>query len=170
MVTTGLTNFSGNTLTGGTYIVNGASGNTGTMQLSSPAGISVVNNAANIVLNGPTANTLFVNSSNANILAPLTNNMAAGSLTVSGGYALTTVATLNNAGSITIGDGSSITAGSNYQQTAGSTTIAGVLNAANVNLSGGTQLERGYQWWGAQALSVLQMRPVARSTSPADLR
>jgi len=142
-----LSNFSGTTLTGGTYVVNGQSGATSTLQLDSlgnSASGEIVNNAAKIVLNGPTANTLLTDAGGNNALAPLANNLAAGSLTVTGGYTFSTVGNFSNAGGIDVGgNGSILNIGSNgtgtYTQTGGTTLIefGGTLNAATVNLSGG---------------------------------
>jgi len=83
IVTSTFTNFSGNTLTDGTYIVNGATANTGTMQLSplgNHVGGEIVNNAASIILNGPTANTLLVDAGGNNALKPLAANKTAASI------------------------------------------------------------------------------------------
>ncbi len=146
VVQSNLTNFSGNTLTGGTYIVNGATGNTGTVQLSTlgnNAGGEIVNNAAKIILNGPTANTLLVDAGGNNALQPLAANLAAGSLTLTGGYNFAPTGNLTNAGSVHIGGGGSgltVSSGNTYSQTGGSTLIdsGGTLTAGTANISGGT--------------------------------
>ena len=137
---TNLTNFNGNTLTGGTYIINGATGSTGTLQLSSlgnNAAGEIVNNAATIILNGPNANTLFQDAGGNAAVAPLANN--SGSLTISGGYNFTTAGNLQNSGAVDVETGSKLSTGtSNYSQTAGSTTIGGLLTTNNYTQTNGT--------------------------------
>ncbi|MBC7368602.1 MAG: choice-of-anchor D domain-containing protein [Undibacterium sp.] len=145
-----LTNYTAGTLTGGTYIVNGAAGQTGKIQLSalgnSAAG-QIVNNAAAIVLNGPTANTLLTDAGGNNALKPLANN--SGSFTVTGGYGFAAAGNLTNSGTINVGgSGSSlvVTPGNTYTQSAGLTTVAsgGTLNAGAAQINGGTvQLNGG---------------------------
>jgi hypothetical protein len=146
VVTSPLTNFSGGTLAGGTYIVNGSTGNTGTMQLSSignsVAG-EIVDNAANIVLNGPTANTLLVDAGGNDALKPLVaNTTASSSLTLEGGYSFTTVSDFSNAGTVKILADSSLKVGPSganaYSQSSGLTKVNGTLTAASVSLTGGT--------------------------------
>ena len=146
VVTSTLTNFSGNTLTGGTYIVNGAAGSTGTMQLSSlgsNANGEIVNNAANIVLNGPNANTLLIDAGGNNALTPLAaNTTASSSLTIEGGYSFTTVGDFSNAGTVKVLASSALTVGTGganaYSQSGGLTKVNGTLTAASVTLTGGT--------------------------------
>src|SRR5262249_1161861 len=100
---TGLTNFApaSNTLTGGAYLLRGALRFTGA---------NVVTNKATIVLDG-TASALL-NASGANGLANLASNAAAtstlpgGSITVQNGRLLSTTAAFSNAGSVTVGAGS----------------------------------------------------------------
>jgi fibronectin-binding autotransporter adhesin len=142
-----LTNFSGGTLTGGTYIVNGAIGNTGEMSLAigSGTGGEITTNAANITLNGPTANTLFVDVNGNNLLSALATNT--GALRVEGGYGFNTSAgtfTNGGAGIVQIGPGAgtsfSVNGGAGvYDQTSILSTAleGGTLNASAVNVSGG---------------------------------
>jgi hypothetical protein len=139
------TNYNAGTLTGGTYIVNGAAGNTATMQFNAfgnhPEG-EVVNNAATIVLNGPTANTLFVDAGGHDALAPLAHNLAAGSFTVEGGYHFAPTGDLDNAGSVHVsGTGSAITVApaNTYTQSAGVTLVdsGGALTAGTIHVAGG---------------------------------
>ncbi len=150
---TAFTNFSSGTLTGGTYIVNGASGNTGTMQLSSLGSASIQTNAATIVLNGPTTNTIFENGSSVNALTNLQNNT--GSLTLEGGYLFSTTGNLSNSGSLTIGALSTLTDGGtyNYTQTGGTTLDNGTLTARIYSQTGGTVTVNG-ALNGAQSVSV----------------
>jgi hypothetical protein len=147
-VTGNLTNFSGNTLTGGTYSVQGFGGGIGTLMIDSfgnHSGGEIVNNAAAIVLNGTSANALFVDAGGNNALAPLASNLASGSLTFEGGYNFQTDGNLKNAGVVLIGgSGSVLNIGSGgtgtYTQTGGSMTIdsGGTLNAHTIVFEGGS--------------------------------
>ena len=139
-VTSNLTNFSGNTLTGGTYVVNGSSAanGTGTLQLNLPAntGGEIVNNAATIVLNGPTANTKFVDSNGHDALTNLAANSTAGSsLTVAGGYDFTTAGAFSNAGTVHAASGGTFTASHGITGPAGTVQIDA---GGTVSLAGGS--------------------------------
>jgi hypothetical protein len=136
------TNFSGSTLTGGTYIVNGASGNTATMEINTGGG-QIATNAASIILNGPTANTIFENTGAAALLAPFATNAAAGNFTINGGYGFTTAGAFTNSGGVLIGaTGAPSTftmkAGNNYTQNSGVTEVDGSLVSATASINGGT--------------------------------
>jgi hypothetical protein len=142
LVTTGLANFSGNTLTNGTYIVDGTGAGPATMEiaLGSNGGGEIVNNAANIILNGTNPNVSFVDTNGHAALALAANTTASSSLTIEGGYTLTTPGAFANAGSVTIGAGSTLQAGtgtSNYSQSGGLTQGNGALVAGNVAINGG---------------------------------
>jgi hypothetical protein len=118
-----LTNYSGTTLTGGTYLL------TGVLQVPNA---DIHTNDATIVLNGPTGE--FFNSgffSENDALTNLSANAAGGSLTLENGRALTTSDALSNAGTISVGAGSSLSATGNYTQTGGSTVVNGTLAANN---------------------------------------
>jgi hypothetical protein len=129
LVGPGFTNFSGTTLTGGKYMVNG------TLEFD---GANIVTNAAGITLTGAAAQ--IINSLNsANALANFSANVATGSFSLLAGKSVnTTVSAGNfmNAGKVTIGVGSGfqISAPSpftpTYTQTGGTTTVDGVLAAA----------------------------------------
>ncbi|MGB8543009.1 MAG: hypothetical protein WCD49_15370 [Candidatus Acidiferrales bacterium] len=126
-----LTNFSGSTLTGGTYIV------AGTLQFD---GANIVTNAANITLSGTTP--LIKDQNGNNALANFATNSSSGSFTLTSDAKITTAGAFSNAGSVLINKGSTFTVGgnANYTQTAGSTTVNGSLtlgSAASVNISGG---------------------------------
>jgi hypothetical protein len=131
-----ITNFFNNlspsgTLTGGTYPVSGI--------LGLPN--SIITNAANITLNGASAQILVGNT---NALAALTSNSKTGILSLQNGQALATTANLNNAGQITVGPGSSLNVGGTFIQTAGMTTVDGTLSASKgLNLKGGKLLGGG---------------------------
>jgi fibronectin-binding autotransporter adhesin len=94
---------------------------------------------SSITLNGINANTLLTDSngvSSALGLAAITTNA---SLTVEGGYDLTTPGALTNVGSVTVG-GSGSLLDVTGAQTSGSTDVAlgGTLTASSFTLSGGT--------------------------------
>jgi len=135
-----LTNFSGTTLTGGTYKI------TGTLQF---AGANIVTNAANISLTG--ANSKIVNQSNVNALTNFATNNAGASFTLGAGRSFTTAGNFTNDGSLVVGAGDTfkvdgdLTNFSGTTLTAGAYTVSGTLefdsanivtNAANITLSG----------------------------------
>jgi hypothetical protein len=109
----GLTNFSGTTLTGGSYLV------AGTLQFN---GADIRTNAATIVLDG--AASRIVDASNADALANFASNAAAGSFTIQNGRSFTTAGDFANNGTLTLGPGL-FTVHGNYSQGA-----AGILNVA----------------------------------------
>ena len=119
-------NFGGNTLTGGTYVVNGSATQAGHLSLNvGSGGGEIVNNAANIVLNGPAFNTLFEDLGGQNALSNLAaNSTADSSLTIEGGFHFITSGDFTNAGTVTIGGASSLDLGPSevrYTQTGGNT-------------------------------------------------
>jgi hypothetical protein len=121
-----LTNFSGGTLTGGTYYL------AGTFR-SRDADLTA--NAATVVLDGPGAG--IVTWFGAYALANLAAN--SGSFTLQNGRSLTTAVGFANAGAMTVGAGSTFTTAGAYTQTAGVTTLSGGTLAANglVDIQGG---------------------------------
>jgi hypothetical protein len=141
VVGTGLTNFSGDTLTGGSYIVAGTVLQPGTMQLTSlgSTGGEIVQNAATVVLDGPTAQ--ITDDANRNALSAFQDNLAAGSFTVEGGQLFSTIPAgdFTNAGAVDVGADSSFTTSTNYNQTGGTTQVDGTLTAAGgqINIDGG---------------------------------
>lgn len=132
-------NFSGNTLTGGKYMV------TGTLQFD---GAYIVNNAAAITLTGSTSR--IINQSASDALVNLATNTSAGSFSVMSGRLFTTTiqnGVFTNAGKVTVGvnSGFQVTAPpqnppvyGTYNQTAGTTTVDGVLTA-----QGGVTINKG---------------------------
>jgi hypothetical protein len=129
-------NFSGNTLTGGKYMA------TGSLLFD---GASIANNAAGITLTGTTA--LIGNQSAVNALTGFSTNGTTGAFTATGGQQFSTTLSGNfsNAGKVTAAKNSGFkvlckpTFVCNYVQTAGTTTVDGVLTVAvgNVSLQGG---------------------------------
>jgi len=99
-VTTNLTNFSGNTLTGGSYNANG-----GTIQLNLPpnaSGGEIVNDAANITLSGASAS--ITDGAGISALSALASIAANSSLNILNGQQFVTdAALLTNNGTLTLG-------------------------------------------------------------------
>ena len=116
-----LTNFSGTTLTGGTYSVSG------TLQFNSA---NIVTNAANITITGP-AGKITDQGGTINALANLATNT--GSFNISK-ESLTTAGSLTNSGTFTVGKGATVTLGSagSYTQTGGTTTVDGTFKSSVV--------------------------------------
>jgi len=137
-----LTNFSGSTLTGGTYNVYGTTSNPGTLQIDSlgNTGGEIINNAATIYLNGPNSN--FVDGHGLDALSAFNNNLAAGSFTIQNGRIFTSPSSFANAGTVNVGATSTFTTGGtgNYNQSGGNTKVDGALVAGggNVFINGGT--------------------------------
>jgi len=138
-ITGGLfSNFSGSTLTGGKYMVMGTLGFDGA---------NIVTNAAAITLTGSTSK--IINDLNAaNALANLATNTKTGSLSLLSGRMLSTPGNFSNAGKVTVGMGSGLQMGAmpngTYTQTAGMTTVDGVLAASTgVSIQAGRVFGRG---------------------------
>ena len=130
------TNFSGGTLTGGTWKVTGP----GTLRV--PFGSSVITNAANIFLDGTGAH-FYRDAGTTLALSGFTTNAAAGSFTIQNSAGFAAPGAFSNAGMVTIGVGSTFVPGGSYTQTAGITALAGgVLGASSpatsVDLEGGS--------------------------------
>jgi hypothetical protein len=127
------TNYAGSMLTGGTWQVFDNS------VLRIPLDSGIVTNAAAIVLDGANSN-IYQDVGTTNALALFAVNAGTGSFTIQNGRNLTTSSALSNAGNLTVGDGSTFTAGGNYIQTAGTTTLnGGTLSASTlVDIRAGT--------------------------------
>ena len=141
-----LTNFSSTTLTGGTYVVGGA------LQFN---GANIVNNAANITLNGTASK--IVDQTQANGLANFANNNASGSFTLAGGKTFTTAGSFSNAGTVLVSKGTTLTMGgtSSYMQTGGQTTVDGKMVATApgaFNINGGSVFGNGGNLAGKRRL------------------
>ncbi len=122
------TNFSGTTLTGGTYKL------TGTLQFN---GADIQTNAATLELTGPGSSIL--DQSNNNGLANYAANTAAGSLTLATGRAITTVGPFANAGTLALKPGGRFTSTGVMTQTAGQTLLLG----GGLKVPSGMQLNGG---------------------------
>jgi hypothetical protein len=133
-----LKNFSGNTLTGGTYLIGG------TLQFGA-IGTGMVTNAANVTLTG--AGSQIIDFGGGNILAHFATNAAAGTFTLAGtqSQSLTTSGgSFTNAGIFTVNTGSTFTVGGtsfNFTQTGGTSTIDGTLtntSTGKLSVNGGS--------------------------------
>jgi hypothetical protein len=133
-VTGSLTNFNSSTktLTGGTYTVGG------TLEFT---GANIVTNAANLTITGTTAKIL---NGTTNGLANFANNT--GTFAVTGNGTFTTgAAAFTDSGAVTLAMGSIMTVGGgdSYTQSAGTTTVDGMLSASAINVTGGKILGAG---------------------------
>jgi hypothetical protein len=121
-----LTNFSGATLTGGTYNLSGV------LQFGA-SGTTIATNAANITLNGAGE---MLDFGSHNILAGFNDNAATGVFKLASGASLTTTGgSFTNAGAFTVSAGTTFTvggSGTNFTQTAGSSTIDGTLTSTSL--------------------------------------
>jgi ribosomal protein L24E len=137
-----LTNFSGTTLTGGTYNI------TGTLQFDSA---NIVTNDANITLSS--SHSQIVSNTNANALANFAVNDAGASFALGSGRSFTTAGNFTNNGSLTVGSGDTFDVNGNLTNFSGTTLGGGtynvtgtlefdnaniVTNAANLILNGTT--------------------------------
>jgi hypothetical protein len=114
-----LLNFSGTTLTGGTYMVGG------TLQFGA-SGSSIVTNAANITLLG--AGSQIIDLSGGNVLANFATNAATGSFTITGGRSFTTKGNFTNNGSLEVDSGSTFVVNGNLTNLSGTTLTGGTYN------------------------------------------
>lgn len=128
-----LTNFSGTTLTKGTYNV------TGTLQFG-PSGTSLVTNAASITLTGASAK--IISSAGGNILTALATNNAGATFDITNGYNFTTAGNFTNNGSLVVGTNSKFDVNGNLTNfnsttdtlTNGTYTVTGTLQFNNANI------------------------------------
>lgn len=150
-VTGTLTNFSGTTLTGGTYTVSG------TLQFN---GANIVNDAAHITLVGATS--AIVDQTANDGLRNFAAITKKGSLTLHSGKTLTTPAGLTSAGKLTVGVGTNLKVTGGYTQTAGTTTVDGTLAAPS-----GTTIQAGNVFGkGTIASTVISSGSVTAGDSP----
>ena len=143
------TNFSGNTLTGGTYNVYGTMASPGTLEINplGNTGGEIHQQRRHHSADGP--NSDFVDAAGKDALSNFSNNEAAGSFTIQDGRNFTGPNNVNfaNAGIVNIGAGSTFATGGtgNYNQSGGSTQVDGALTAGGgqVNINGGTLFGNG---------------------------
>jgi hypothetical protein len=110
-VTGTLSNFAGNTLSGGTYAING---------IFQFANAAIVTNAASIVLDGPGAQITDLLGNDA-LAGTFATNAAAGRFTLLDGAAFITAGNFTNLGSLTVGLGSTFGVSGNFTQGAAGT-------------------------------------------------
>ena len=139
------------TSTGGTFTNTGTLTTTGTgsnafnvtgnIFNTSPGVINLAGDGDTMTATGQFVNSGTVTLSGNNASLSSTGdftNTASGIVSMTGsGEALDTLGDLNNAGTITIGAGDTVTVGGDYIQTAGTTTVDGLLTAGTVDLQGG---------------------------------
>jgi hypothetical protein len=106
------TNFSGSTLTGGTYNLIAGAG-TATMKLPTS---DIVTNAATILLDGANSQLLRTGNS-ANALAGFATNAAAGRFTIQNGRNFTTAGNFSNSGIVNVGNGSTFNTNGQFTST-----------------------------------------------------
>ena len=131
-MTGSLTNFSGTTLTGGTYDVTGT--------LAFP-GANIVTDAANITLGSPTAE-IENSTTSGNGLTNLATISAASSFSLAGGANFTTAGSFTNDGTLSVGSGSTFAVApsgtlSNFSGTTltgGAYDVTGTLQFAGANI------------------------------------
>jgi hypothetical protein len=123
-------NFSGNTLTGGSYFVHG------TLRFPNA---DIRTNAAAIVLDGPAASIRDTGFPSNDALANFTSNTDAGVFTVQGNRTFATPRDFTNAGTLNVTDTSTLQIGGTYEQSNGFTVLSGgTLTAASlVDIEGG---------------------------------
>src|SRR5262249_24551907 len=115
------------TLTDGTYLIGG------TLEFAN----ANIQTLAALTLDGPGA--AITDLAGHNALAGLTTVTSDGRLALLDGKSLTTAGDLRNAGAVTIDASSALAVGGSYLQTAGSTTLNGMLTAPTVvDIQGGT--------------------------------
>jgi hypothetical protein len=124
-------NYSAGTLTGGTWqVANGAS--------IALIGDPITTNAATIALSGA-GSAIYSDAGTTYALAGLLANVNGGTFIVDNGSSFSASGDFANSGNVTVAAGGAFdTAGSNYIQTGGSTTVDGTLSGAAVMLNGGT--------------------------------
>lgn len=120
------------TLTAGTWRVQSG----GTLRFTS--GTEIRTNQASIILDGA-GSRILSSSSSQNLQSTLNSNAATGSLTIQNGNAFQANAAFTNAGTLTVGTGSSFTKTGIYTQSAASanTIVHGTLTCTSVSLAGG---------------------------------
>jgi hypothetical protein len=126
------TNYSGTTLTGGTWQVFGGS----KMML---VGSGIATDAASILLNGSGSTIYRDAAATLDALAGLTSVTSGNGLALMDGAGFTTTGTLRNAGTVSIGATSALGVSASYLQTAGATMLDGTLTAPTLtDVQGGT--------------------------------
>jgi hypothetical protein len=151
-VTSPITNFSGTTLTGGTYIV------AGTLEIDAlgTTGGEIVHNAADIILSG--AGYSFVDANGRNALSAFSTNLAAGSFTLENGANFTTLGAFSNSGVMDIEAGDLFSVNGVFTQSGGTTQVDGTLTASSITVNGGL-LEGTGQLNGSLTVNGGEVKP-----------
>jgi hypothetical protein len=155
-----LTNFSGTTLTAGTYNL------TGTMQFN---GVNIVTNAANLTLTG--ASSQIIDQNGMNGLANFATNASTGSFTINGNRSFTTAGSFTNAGLFTVASGSTFTVGGagSLTQSGGTLTDDGTLSVGSLfNIQAGSLFGKGTVTGNVQSSGIVS--PGDSSTATGILR
>jgi hypothetical protein len=143
-----LTNFSGGTLTGGTYNLTGA------LQFN---GANITSNAANLTLTGTSAR--IIDQSSNNGLANFATNASTGKFTLNGNRTFTTGGSFTNAGLFTVVSGSTFTvggSGTGLTQSGGTTTDDGTLSVGSLfNVQAGSLFGKGVLSGNVQSSGVV---------------
>jgi len=133
-------NFSSNTLTGGTYNIGGK---LEIAELGSSGG-EITTNAATIILNGTASS--FVDGGGRNALSNLSTNATGAGFTIEGGRNFTTVGNFTNSGMFNVGSSSTFTVGgtgTSFTQVSGTTTDDGTLAAGSLSFQTGSLFGTG---------------------------
>src|SRR5712692_9526224 len=132
-ITGPFSNFSGTTLTGGTYMVSG------TLQFN---GANIVNDAAKITLTG--APSAIIDQAANDGLRNFAAITSRGSLTLHSKKTLVTPGCFSNAGKLTVATETKFPTGGAYSQTGGTTTVDGTLTApSGTSIQGGKVFGKG---------------------------
>lgn len=124
-----LTNYSGGTLTGGTYDA------VGTIWIIG----SIVNNAATIILDGASSSIVYPPGGADALASTFADNQAAGTFEILDGRNFTTAGAFSNEGTIDVGAGSTLTIGVAFTN-AGNLDINGTLIAPTIAIGAGQDL------------------------------
>jgi hypothetical protein len=118
------TNFSGTTLTGGTYNTSG------TLQINQlgTAGGEIVTNSAAIILNGTSSS--FVDSAGKDALSKLAVNAGGSNFTITNGRNFTTAGNFSNSGTLGVGGGSTFSVTGALSNFSGTTLNGGIYNVS----------------------------------------
>ncbi len=124
-----LTQISGSTLSGGTFVL------AGNLDLTT-TGINITTNSSTLTLEGGT-----IMSGSSNALSGLNSNTKSLTLALNANLTTSTTSNFTNTGTMNVNKGSTLTVGGtghNYNQTAGTTTVDGTLTATGLTATGGT--------------------------------
>jgi hypothetical protein len=123
-----LTNYSGGTLTGGTYDAVGTIGIAG----------AIVNNAATLILDGASSSIVYGGVDA--LASTLADNQAGGTFELLNGRNFTTAGAFSNEGAIDVGAGSTFTISGAFTNS-GSLDVNGSLNASSTTIGAGQSLD-----------------------------